>query len=576
MLLIEFCLTVVAIALALACPNVGSRWFEGLESRFAHLARRRCLAVMTIGITALALRAALLPILPIPEPVVHDEFCYLLAADTFAHGRLTNPAHPMWPHLETFAVIQNPSYQCVAQPAQGAMLAAGRVIGGHPFWGVWFSAGAMCAALCWMLQGWLPPGWALFGGFIAVLRFGTFSYWANSYWGGAMGAVGGALVLGALPRLKRSPRILYAVLMALGLAILANSRPYEGFVFSLPVALALLVWMFGKKRPPLRLLWCRVIAPILLVLTITAAAMSYYCWRVTGNPIEMPYQLERKTYAAAPFFLWQPQAKVPPVYRHEVMQRMYVGEELQYYNLSRTLVGPLVKAFSIWTFYFGPALTLPLLMLLLILPYGFSYRELNARARFLSFCLMFSVIGLGLESFFSPHYASPLACILLAILLAAMRRLRLWEWRGQPSGIFVTRAIVLVGAVMFALRVSAVPLHLTVEPYYEPAWYQRGPDSFGRAALEARLRKLPGQHLVIVRYAPEHEPFAEWVYNDADLDAAKIVWARDMGAVRNEELIEYYKGRHIWLIEPDKNAQSLLPYPSSPVIIPERDEKAQR
>ncbi len=179
-----------------------------------------------MGLLALVLRAALLPILPIPEPAVHDEFGYLLAADTFAHGRLTNPTHPMWVHFETFSVIQRPTYQCFAQPAQGMILAAGKLIFGHPFWGAWLSVGVMCVSICWMLQAWLPESWALVGGLLVVLRFGVFGYWANSYWGGAAGAIGGALVLGALPRIKQLQRARDALLMGTGLAILVNSRPY--------------------------------------------------------------------------------------------------------------------------------------------------------------------------------------------------------------------------------------------------------------------------------------------------------------------------------------------------------------
>src|SRR4029077_9119812 len=119
---------------------------------------------------------------------------------------------------------------------------------------------------------------------------------------------------------------------------------------------------------------------------LTFFATAYYFWQVTGSPFRMPYQVERQQYASAPYLLWQPKPS-QPFYHHAVLKRVYVDGELTRYNLARTPFGfvytTLEKAYDAWRFFLGPGLTLPLLMLLCVLPYGFSLSCTSPSTRFL-------------------------------------------------------------------------------------------------------------------------------------------------------------------------------------------------
>src|SRR5579871_302601 len=459
LLVIEALAVLVSADVAFRHPEVGARLFAHVESYLGQFARRKGNATLAIVGSALLLRCLIAPFMPIPEPGIHDEFSNLLAADTFAHGRLANPTHPMWVHFESFQIEHKPAYASMYPPGQGLVLAVGEVLG-HPIFGVWIMSALMCGAICWMLQGWLPPGWALFGAALAVIRLATFNYWSNSYMVGALPAAGGALVLGALPRLQRRPRPLDAIVLGVGIAMLVNSRPYEGAVLAATV-MAMVAWRFMQVRTAF---W-RVAAPLAVVLVATAAFMGYYNWRVFGSPMTLPYQVNRATYATAGVFLWDT-PKPAPAYRHKVMADYYTGWELGAVQKARTVAGFLEltmwKLTTAWQFYLGPVLTLPLL----VLPVVFRDRRIRP---LLVTCAIFS-LALFVQTWFMPHYAAPVAAAIIAICIQGLRHVRAWQWKGKPVGRALVRMTAAVAVVMLGLRLIVGMVHAPVHVGWPNTW----------------------------------------------------------------------------------------------------------
>lgn len=554
-LLIECGLTAVAVALSFIFPRLGSALFARIERVFMRLARRPVLTVIVVGLSAFILRAAIIPLFPEPLPFVPNDFSFLLAADTFAHGHLTNPMPAMWTHFESIDITVQPTYMSMFFPGWGLALGAAQALFGNPWIASLFFDALMCAAICWMLQAWLPPGWALLGGFLAVLRIGLFTYWINTIAGGngLLDAFAGALVLGALPRLMKSARVRDGVFMALGMGLLAITRPFEGLLLCIPVTVVLGRWIWrGNNRPRPAVLFRRAALP-LAVLIAALTWLGYYDFRNFGSPTTPPYTVARAQYAVASNFVWQSPRPMPH-YRHAIIRRYFTQNELIHFrdihSLSGYVPAVLFKVGFATMFLAGFVLLPPLIMSRHVL--------LDRRHRFLVACAAMVLVGMMTESFFIPHYIAPYVAALYALGLQAMRHLRQLAPNRAPAGKTMVRLLVSVCVVIAAAQI------LTAKPRSSTAPIQPGS---ARAQLQSRLENLPGRQLVFVRYLPGHDPTDDWVYNRADLNAAKVIWAWDMGAADNAELMRYYSDRTAWLARPDDNPVSLVPYSNSSKIL---------
>ena len=484
LIVIEAGFTALAAAVGFGWPRLGSSFFSRIERAFARLARRHGLAVVAVGLAELLLRLALLPFFPIPLPFIPDDFSFLLAADTFANGRLTNPTPAMWTHFESLHITMQPTYMSMYFPAQGLLFAAGKVLFGNPWFGILISSGLMCAAICWMLQAWLPPTWALLGGMLAVLRLGLFSYWINSYTGAStISALGGALVLGALPRLLKGAQLRHGLLLAVGIVLLVTTRPYEGLLLCLPVAVVLGHWAFrGKNRPPAGVLIRRSAFPLALIVAV-GAWMGYYDYRAFGNPLTLPYTVDRATYAVAPYYIWQ-SMRPAPIYRHETLREFYCDFEPKDFakiqSISGFLPQSLGKIKEVLLFFAGAALLTPLIMLRRVF--------LDRRIRFLIVCVLVLMAGLAIEIYLIPHYLAPFTAAFYAIGLQAMRHLRLWTPEGRTVGLAWVRLTVTLCVAMAGLRVFAAPLHLTPDKWPPENGFGHGMAQATSARNEPRLK----------------------------------------------------------------------------------------
>jgi hypothetical protein len=428
-----------------------------------------------IAVIALATCWFVSLMLHIPVPRVHDEFSYLLMGETFAHAHVANPSPPLPEFFDTFHVLVRPAYVSKYFPAQGMFLAVGERLAGYPVVGVWLSSALACAAFVWMLQAWISPGWALLGGFVVVIQYGVYSYWSQTYWGGMAAVLGAALFFGALRRLWNRFSCQNSISLALGLLILANSRPLEGALAALPATVIFAYQVVKNQRWRGDGFWLKLILPCSGILLLGAFEMGIYNRAITGSALKPPYLLHEEQYQESPPFLFLP--KHPQLTYSSIWLRYYYQfRELHEYDSQRLpKYWPLAVARKVatwWDFYCGVLLSIPLflpgllkkghtrlfqamflsglLTLPLIVDHKFAWRilidlltVLGVGVLWYVFDDLWSRLAIGtcslllFELFFTkwsfPHYFAPAACLVWYLEVEGLRRIWHWAPRSAPD-----------------------------------------------------------------------------------------------------------------------------------------------
>jgi uncharacterized protein (TIGR03437 family) len=349
-----------------------------------------------------------------------------------------------------------------------------------------------------------------------------------------------------------------SVLFGLGVAILAQSRPYEGALFALPPTLLLGVWLLRERGVPARIRWSNVAVPLGAMLLALAAGSAYYNWRVTGNPLLMPYSLHQRIYGTPQNLFWQPPIQdAPGVHGYRDIADVFQWQLAAHRKgFSWGLEGERLKSF--WHFYLQPLLSLPLLLL------PFVLRKRHMWVLLLSAVALF--VGNAMYPFFFPHYAAPLCGLILLFVVYGMRYLRVLAFRARAGGALIFR--------MLLLAIGVSTLCTTAGGLLQP-WHVTATFTPRRQVLE-KLQARGGKHLVLVRYSPNHEFHYGVVFNDADLDRSPVLWAHQLDKASNHALIDRYPDREVWLFNPDETPVTLIPLTDRPYISAVADGAGRR
>lgn len=494
-----------------------------------------------------------------PQPSIHDEFGYLLIADTLLSGRLANPTPPAWESFQVVHTLMVPAYVSKFPPGPGALLALCLLLtGGSLAAAAWMKASLACAVFAWMLRGVAPARWALLGGILGLFPFAVFSPWAQTFWGGSAAFLGGSLAFGAAARLARTePRLDLAAVLGAGLFVLAFTRPFEGAAAMAPVG----IWMLWRGRQ-----WIaggiargRVLALYAVLAAWVAAvagAWGVYNHAGTGNPLRMAYMEYRHQYAVVPEMLGgearEPLRTTPRFEALNENQMRYHARDSGMPWIERRR-----RPANSFRFFF-PAL--------LVAPAFAGLWALSARpgGRMMMGGLAACALAGGLTWGSNAHYYAPAGALAGASWTLGLRLF--WGLRGRwrvPGRAYVAAAVAAI------IASHAIGMHR----------YYRNPhrsDVHGnrRARLVRQIEAVPGQHLVFVAFPRNTAIHADWTFNRADIPGARIVWAATLDPDQNRAVVEAFPGRTLWVLDGDRGRWLATPEDGDAMLFVERGPEA--
>ncbi len=278
--------------------------------------------------------------------------------------------------------------------------------------------------------------------------------------------------------------------------------------------------------------------------------------RVTGHWMQLPYSLSQYQYGVPAALTLQPTPTphVPLTPQQESDYRM----QSNFHPGTDTLSSYFERLFyriRYYRFYFYA----PLYLALAAFAFGIrTYRMACVPAA----CLIFA-LGTNFFPAFQFHYLAGVVCLFVLMSvrgLQGMTRLR----RGKEAASVVMFLCFAQFVFWYAPHLfEGVGFPLDILRF--DVWHSinhGNPER--RIEVNRELAAMPGRLVVLVRYWPQHVFQDEWVYNGADIDGQRIVWARDLGDAEDEKLRAYYPGRKFLLLEPDARPPKLSEWEPAP------------